>query len=135
MRLGGKEGIKNLLCLLWRQTHAGIADRDQHMTILGALRLDGDLARPIHVFHRVDAVHHKVHQHLLQLHAISHDPGNIFRKLRPDGYGIRRRLALSQPPPVPAERHRANHVFYAFAPSLPGRDAPPLGEALKYRQL
>jgi hypothetical protein len=36
---------------------------------------------------------------------------------------------------VPAERHRPNHVFYAFAPSLPDRDAPPLGEVLEYRQL
>jgi hypothetical protein len=91
--LGREEGIKNLLYLFWRQTHARIADRDQNLTIVGALRLDSDLARPIHVFHRVDAVHHEVHQHLLQLHAISHDPGKIFRKLRPDGYGMCRCLA------------------------------------------
>jgi hypothetical protein len=36
---------------------------------------------------------------------------------------------------VPAARDRPNHVFYAFAPSLPRHDAPPLGEVLEYKEL
>src|ERR1700674_5673915 len=71
--LGGKERIKDLVRLLRWKPHARIADRDQHVTILAELRLDGELARPIHILHRIDAVYHEVHQHLLQLHAISRD--------------------------------------------------------------
>ena len=39
--LGGKERIKDIIRLLRWQPHAGIADRDQHLTILTALRHDG----------------------------------------------------------------------------------------------
>jgi hypothetical protein len=31
--------------------------------------------------------------------------------------------------------NRPNHAFHVFAPSLPGRDAPPVGEVFEYRQL
>jgi hypothetical protein len=86
VRFGGKERIKNLLLLVRRQAHAGIADRDQHVTILTALRLEGELAGPTHILHRVDAVHHEVHQHLLQLHAISHHLREVCRDCRPNGY-------------------------------------------------
>ena len=82
--LGGKERIKDLVCLLRWKPHAGIADRDQHLTILTALRLDDELARPIYILHRVDAVHHEVHQHLLQLHAISHDLREVYCEFRPN---------------------------------------------------
>src|ERR1700739_3532596 len=39
--LGGKEGIEDLVRLLRRKAHSGIADRDQHVSILSALRLYG----------------------------------------------------------------------------------------------
>src|SRR5260370_585970 len=58
VRLGGKEGSKDLVRLLRWQPHAGITDRDQHLTILTGLRLDNQLARPVHLLHRIDAVHH-----------------------------------------------------------------------------
>jgi hypothetical protein len=44
--LGGKERCKDLVRLLWWEPHAGIADRDQHLAILTALRLDGEFALP-----------------------------------------------------------------------------------------
>jgi hypothetical protein len=56
--------------------------------VFRSLRLDGELARPTQVLHRIDAVSDQVHHDLLQLHAISHDRGKICR--RSDGYGISR---------------------------------------------
>ena len=41
VRLGAKERIKELVRMLPWEPHAGIADRDQHPTIISALRLDG----------------------------------------------------------------------------------------------
>jgi len=83
LRLGGKERIKDLIGLLRREPHAGIADRDHQLAVFGLLRLDGEFARPIYIFHRIDAISHEVHQHLLQLHAISHDLRKICQ-FRPD---------------------------------------------------
>src|SRR5258708_32889472 len=79
--LGGKEGIEDLVRLLWRQPHAGIRDGHHNFLVSRSMRLDGKLARAVHVLHRVDAVDHEVHQHLLQLHRISHDLGKVFRQL------------------------------------------------------
>ncbi len=79
--LGGKERIKYLVRLLRRQTHAGIADRDHQLRAFGALRLDRKLARPGHILHRFDTINHEVHQHLLQLHAVGHNPGKICSKV------------------------------------------------------
>ena len=73
LKFGGKERIKDLVRLLSGQPDTGIADRDQQLTVFRSLRLDREFARPIYIFHRIDAVGHEVHQHLLQLHAISHD--------------------------------------------------------------
>jgi len=58
--------------------YTGIAHGHQNFFFLRSLRLDGQLARPIHFLHRINAVHDEVHQDLLQLHTISHDPGKIF---------------------------------------------------------
>jgi hypothetical protein len=41
-----KKCPKNLLRLLRGQSHTRIADRDQQMTVLGLLRLDGVSSRP-----------------------------------------------------------------------------------------
>jgi len=38
--LGGKEGVKDLICLVSGQSHAGIADRQQQFVVFGWLRLD-----------------------------------------------------------------------------------------------
>ena len=70
--LCGKKGIKDLVRVLWREPHACIGDRDQHLTILTALRLDDQPACPISMLHRVDAVYDEIHQHLLQFHTISY---------------------------------------------------------------
>ena len=53
-------------------------------TILVALRLDSEFARPLHILHRIDAVRDEVHQHLLQLHAIACGLREICSKLRPN---------------------------------------------------
>src|SRR6202045_775579 len=81
MKLRGKEGIEDLVRLYW-QPHAGIADGHHKLPLFRSLRLDGELARPIQVLHRIDAVTDEVHHDLLQLHAISHDLGKICRQLR-----------------------------------------------------
>jgi hypothetical protein len=53
-------------------------------------------SRPIHISHRVDAVHHEVHQHLLELHAISHDLREVCSEFRPNEYGEFRCLAVQE---------------------------------------
>jgi hypothetical protein len=65
VRFGGKECIKYLVRLLRWKPHAGIAERDQYLPLLAALRLDDELAHPAHILHRINAVHHEVHQNLL----------------------------------------------------------------------
>jgi hypothetical protein len=82
--LGSKEGIEDLLRLLWGQPHAVIAD--EHHKLLGfrSLRLGDWFPRPIHILHRIDAVHEEIHHDLLQLHTISQDLGKVFRQLRPE---------------------------------------------------
>src|SRR6266403_3957322 len=60
LSLGCKERIKNLVCLLRREPHTGIADRDKHLTIPIPLRLDGELARAVRILHRIDIIHHEV---------------------------------------------------------------------------
>jgi hypothetical protein len=44
VRFGGKKRVEDLVRVLRAQTQAGIADRDQHVTILTALRLKRELA-------------------------------------------------------------------------------------------
>jgi hypothetical protein len=79
--LGRKEGVENLMRLLRREPDAGIADRYHELAVFGS-RGDDELACAIQIFHRVDAVGHEVHQHLLQLDAISHYLGQIFGQFR-----------------------------------------------------
>src|SRR6202171_2893734 len=77
MTLGGKEGVEDLICLLRGQSHAGVADGYHKFLILDSLRSNSELALCIQAFHRIDAVDHEVHEHLLQLHTVSHDLGKI----------------------------------------------------------
>src|ERR1700758_5293174 len=102
--LGGKESVKDLVRLLWREPHACIADRDQHLTLLTALRLDAQLARPVTILHCVDAVHHEVHQHLLQFHAISHDRRKVCCEFRPNANCELNCLAMQE------EHHLSNDL-------------------------
>jgi hypothetical protein len=89
VRLGGKKGIKDLVRLLMGKSHSSIANRHHNLLVLPSLRLDGQLARPIHIPHRINAIYHEIHQHL-QLHSIPHDLRNICRQLRLDRYGVPR---------------------------------------------
>src|SRR5258708_1982243 len=82
--LRGKERIKDLVRLLRRQPHASITDRYQDLLILRSLRIDGEFSPPILALHCVDAIDDQVHEHLLQLHAVSRDPWDIFGELRSD---------------------------------------------------
>src|SRR5260370_105852 len=77
VRLRRKKRIEDLVRLLRGKPYTGIAHGHQNFFFLRSLRLDGQLARPIHFLHRINAVHDEVHQDLLQLHTISHDPGKI----------------------------------------------------------
>ena len=82
VNLRGKKRIEDLVRLLRGQPHAAIADGHHKVFVFRSLRLDGELARPIHTIHRIDAVTDEVHHDLLQLHAISHDLGKIGRQIR-----------------------------------------------------
>src|SRR6266851_4930792 len=56
MKLGGKEGFEDLVgLLLRRKSDTGVADRHRKVLVLRALRLDGELAGSIHIFHGIDA--------------------------------------------------------------------------------
>src|SRR5258707_462405 len=68
--LGSKEGIEDLFLLLWGQPHAAVRDGHHNFLVFLQLRPNCELACPIYVLHRFDAIDHEVHQHLLQLHTI-----------------------------------------------------------------
>src|ERR1700680_4895773 len=62
--LGRKKCPEDLVRLLRGQSHAGIADRDQHLSIAG-FRLNGKLTSASRFLHGIDAVEHEVHENLL----------------------------------------------------------------------
>src|SRR5467141_4643606 len=78
--LGRKECLEDLLRLLLRQSHAGIAHRNQQLTVAG-FRLDGEFTSATRFLHGVDAVEHEIHEDLLQLDTIGHDLGKVLREL------------------------------------------------------
>src|SRR5258708_28876374 len=82
--LRGKKRIEDLVRLLRWKPYAGIADADHKLLVFRSPRLDGKLARPIRILHRINAVTDEVHHDLLQLHAISHEQRKICRQLRPN---------------------------------------------------
>src|SRR3982074_315619 len=84
IRLGSKEGIEDVLCVLWVQPQAGIRDGYLYFLFFRSVGADDQLASPIRVFHRIDAIDHEVHEPLLQLHAIPHYRRSIHRELRAD---------------------------------------------------
>src|SRR3981189_1559409 len=96
MRLRGKEGVEDLVRLLRGQPHAGIADTNHKLLLSWSVRLDGEFTRPIHILHRIDAVHHEVHHDLLQLPAIPPDLRKICRQLHPYRYDVSRDLAAQK---------------------------------------
>src|SRR5258705_3032363 len=82
--LGSKECVEDLVRLLRGQSHTGIADRDQQLTIAG-FRLDGKLTSATRFLHGIDAIKHEVHENLLQLDTVYHDLGKIVSKFDADG--------------------------------------------------
>ncbi len=94
--LRGKERIEDLVRLLRRKPGASIADGQQELLVFRSLRFDVELPRPIYILHRIDSIHHEIHQHLLQLHAIGHDLGKICRQPRPDYYVVSRCFAAEE---------------------------------------
>src|SRR6202030_3580783 len=103
--LGRKECFEDLFRLLRWQSHAGIADRDQHLTVV-SFRLDGKLTLFSRALHGVDTVEHEVHENLLQLDSVCHDLGKILGKLDTDGDCVAVRIAAQQ------DNHFLNDVFY-----------------------
>ena len=63
LRLGGKERVKDLIGVFSGQPYAGIADRDQDLTVFPTLRLDAELTGRIP--HRLNPIEHEIHQCLL----------------------------------------------------------------------
>ena len=102
MRLGGKEGVKDLVSLFGGQSNAGIGDGNQHLTVFSQLRLDMQLAA--RVSHRLNAIEHHIHQRLLQLHTIRHNRGETFGKIGADDNGIPLRLIVQH----------CDNLFYEF---------------------
>ncbi len=66
------------------KSYAGITDGHKNSLVFSSLRFNDELSRPVHRFHRIDAVYHEVHHELLQLHAIPRDWGKIWREFCPD---------------------------------------------------
>src|SRR5713101_2015242 len=93
VNLRGKKRIEDLVRLLRGQPDAGIADGDHKLLVFRSPRLDGKLARPIHIVHRINAATAPVPYYLLPSHPISHALGKICRHLRPNCYGASRYLA------------------------------------------
>src|ERR1700675_2003074 len=58
--LGGEKCLEDLFRLLRGQSHTGIADRDQQLSISG-FRLDSKLSSASRSPHCIDAVEHEVH--------------------------------------------------------------------------
>src|SRR3979490_309517 len=83
MNLRGEERIEDLVRLLRGQPYAGIADRYHKLLVFRSPRLDGKLARPIHILHRINAITDEVHHDLLQLHAIAPALGKTSPRLPP----------------------------------------------------
>src|SRR5260370_21973711 len=61
VNLRGKKRIEDLVRLLRGQPYAGIADADHKLLVFRSPRLDGKLARPIRILHRINAVTDEVH--------------------------------------------------------------------------
>src|SRR5258708_10119694 len=72
IRLSSKERFEDLVHLVGRQSHAGITHRHHNFLVFRPLRPDRKFASGIHVLDGIDAIEHEVHEHLLQLHPISH---------------------------------------------------------------
>src|SRR6266404_1221415 len=81
--LSRKKSTEYLVCLLPWQSHSGIADGDQQLTV-ASFRVDDKLTSAARFLHSIDAVEHEVHKHLLQLHSVCHDLGKILGKLGAD---------------------------------------------------
>src|ERR1700688_2250690 len=103
--LGREECPEDLLPLLRGQSHAGIADRDQQLSIAG-FRLEGKLTAVSRSLHGIDTVEHEVHENLLQLDTVCHDLGKTLSKLGADGDRIAAGLAAQQ------DNHFSNEFIY-----------------------
>src|SRR6202041_2896850 len=129
---GRKECAEDLFRLLRGQSHTGIADRDQQLSIAG-FRLDGKLASANRFLHSINAVDHEIHQHLLQLHTIRHDLGYICSQLCPDGYDVSRCLATEE------DSHFSNYFVYVhqlpFRSTLLEKQADSLDDLCRARSI
>ena len=80
VRLCGKERAEDLFGLLRRQANPRITDRDPQLSVLDLLRADRKFTCGA-VLHGLNAIQHQVHEYLLQLDTVCHDPGNILREV------------------------------------------------------
>ena len=63
LRLRREECLEQLDRIPGRQSHTGVADRNQYLTTVSRLRLDRELAARL--FHGLDAIEHQIHEYLL----------------------------------------------------------------------
>jgi hypothetical protein len=80
LRLRREECVKYLVGLAQRQPGTCVVYRDLDLAVLAQQRPHGKHAA--RVLHRLDTIQHEVHQHLLQLHPIRPDFGEIRRQVR-----------------------------------------------------
>src|ERR1700735_4129485 len=71
LRLRGIESTEQPVRVFAGKTNAGISNGDEQEPLSGALRPESNLARAFR--YSLYAIEQKVHQYLLQLHAICHD--------------------------------------------------------------
>jgi len=96
LSLGAEERVKDLVRLLRRNAHSCIRDRNQQLTTSGHQGSDCKLALALCVLHRLDTVEHEIHENLLQLHSVSHDPRQVLRQFSKNRNGMSGCFAAQQ---------------------------------------
>ncbi len=104
LRFRGEECIEDLIGLARWQSWTRIVYRDLDLAVLPQPRSDREHAAG--VAHGLDAIQHQVHEHLLDLHAVSNDDGEAVSEIRTDRNRVPGSLRAQQPD------HLGDHVVY-----------------------
>src|SRR5258708_8465847 len=89
---GGEEGVEDAVDVRWIESRTDIHDRDQHVARLLELRNNSQYPRPVHDrAHRLDAIHDKIKDNLLQLDTVAREGSDTVREL-----GLKRNILSSQ---------------------------------------
>src|SRR5260370_28734447 len=89
---GGEEGVEDAVHVRWIESRTDIRDRDQHVARLLELRNNPQYPRPVHDrARRLDGIHDKIKDHLLQLDTVARDGFDTVRQL-----GLKRNILPAQ---------------------------------------